>query len=135
MVEAASLTVVVLACLWLLDRREKRHQVTVERLLTAVHDERDAMAQRVHDERIQLENARAETSPDLAALIALVENLCQRVQAPREAVVQHQMESGPVFAPPAVLPDDDEGWFEARMPKEQLADLLTEQELEARGAH
>lgn len=124
MTSFALLIPIVAAFVWLLDRRDKRGLV-----------EREATAVRMHEERLALEVARSQASPDLEALVALVRDLCQRVQAPKEAVVQHQMETGPVFAPPAVLPDDDAGWFEARMSKEDLARQAMDEELAARGAN
>lgn len=134
MTALALTAVVVLAAAWLQDRRDKRHADERARLLEVAHTEREAMACRMHDERVAAANAQAQTTPDLTAFIALVENLCQRLQAPKAAITQHQMESAPLFAPPAVLPDDDEGYWQARgLTKEELADQVMKQELAERG--
>ena len=58
-------------------------------------------------------------SPDLEAMVALVDRLCQRVQAPEIAVMQHD-QGGEQWAPPAVGFDDDEGFA---LSKEQLAEM------------
>jgi hypothetical protein len=49
----------------------------------------------------------------------------QRIQAPTQAVVDHSMTQGPVWAPPAVAPDSDEEYWES---KEALADRLAKME-------
>lgn len=127
--------VVLLAAVWLLDRRDKRHQDERARLLELMHTERKAMALRIHDERVAMENARAQATPDLQALVALVERMAQRLQAPEWAVQEHRFASTEgASTPQAVLPDDDQGWWEARQgaSKEELAEQLWADELRAR---
>lgn len=85
-----------------------------------------ACQERAATERAQL--LQSQVSPDLEALIALVDRLCQRVQAPEVAVAQHVDQTTPVFAPQPLSPDDDEAWL---MDKEELAERMMEQELGA----
>jgi hypothetical protein len=63
-------------------------------------------------------------------LIALVDRLCQRVQAPQAAVLEHDEQVRALrdeeYAPPAVPPDDDEAFWASR---DKLAELMMEQEL------
>jgi hypothetical protein len=63
-------------------------------------------------------------------LIALVDRLCQRVQAPQAAVLEHDERVRALrdeeYAPPAVPPDDDEAFWASR---DKLAELMMEQEL------
>jgi hypothetical protein len=63
-------------------------------------------------------------------LIALVDRLCQRVQAPQAAVLEHDEQVRVLrdeeYAPPAVPPDDDEAFWASR---DKLAELMMEQEL------
>jgi hypothetical protein len=61
-------------------------------------------------------------SPDLCEMVALVDRLCQRIQAPEAAVMEHAAQ-GAVYAPQHVPLDDDQQFFES---KEQLAERLQE---------
>jgi hypothetical protein len=61
-------------------------------------------------------------SPDLKEMVALVDRLCQRIQAPEAAVMQHAAQ-GPLYAPQHVPLDNDEEYHQS---KEELADLLAE---------
>jgi len=70
----------------------------------------------------------AQASPDLENLIALVDRLCQRVQAPDLAVTEHAFKDTPP-SPRAVPFDDDEAFYEAQLTKEQLAHAAYEAEL------
>ena len=78
---------------------------------------------------------RRQRDPDIRQLIALVDRLCQRVQAPQTAVLEHREREAPAptaqYAPPAVEPDDDEGYWEA---KERLAEQMMRAEVAARDA-
>lgn len=58
-------------------------------------------------------------SPDLCEMVALVDRLCQRVQAPQAAVAEHA--AGVFSAPQHVPMDDDSAYHQS---KEELADLL-----------
>jgi hypothetical protein len=53
-----------------------------------------------------------------ADMIALVDRLCQRVQAPAAAVLEHdeatRLRHPEEYAPPAVEPDDDDGYWLSR---------------------
>lgn len=62
-------------------------------------------------------------SPDLTQLVALVDRLCQRVQAPDVAVTQHAAQGGEQWAPPAIGFDDDEAFMQS---KEDLALMLAQ---------
>ena len=68
--------------------------------------------------------------PDMQALIALVDRLCQRVQAPQAAILEHDEKERALrddeYAPPAVSPDDDEGYWASR---DKLAELMMEKEI------
>jgi hypothetical protein len=66
---------------------------------------------------------------NLLELIGLTDRLCQRLQAPQAAVLEHDEQvralRGDEYAPPAVPPDDDEAYWASR---EKLAELLMAQE-------
>lgn len=87
-----------------------------------------------HDQRIDRllvlhQQERAQTTPDLAALITLVENLCQRVQAPEQAVIDHSTQTDVAPGPAAVNPELDQSYWDAHGPtKEELADAEFERE-------
>lgn len=67
--------------------------------------------------------------------IALIDRLCQRLQAPGAAVLEHdervRERRGEEYAPAAVEPDDDEGYWLSR---EKLADLSMKAEQDERTA-
>jgi hypothetical protein len=65
-------------------------------------------------------------SPDLTALIALIERQNQRIQAPEVAVAQHAAQDMPADLPQHVSTEDDDGFWKT---KEQLADDEYDQEL------
>ena len=60
--------------------------------------------------------------------ISLVDRLCQRLQAPGAAVLEHdeQVRARPDYAPPGIEPDDDEGYWVSR---EKLAEYAMTEEL------
>lgn len=64
-----------------------------------------------------------------AEFIALVDRLCQRVQAPGAAVLEHDERvravRPPEYAPPALEPEDDEAYW---MSREKLAEMAMEAE-------
>lgn len=70
-------------------------------------------------------------SPDLTALIALVENLCQRIQAPDMAAAVHATQGQPLEAPPAVSIFDDSDHWESK--EEMAARLAAQERLAANG--
>jgi hypothetical protein len=59
-------------------------------------------------------------SPDLCEMVQLVDRLCQRIQAPEAAVMEHASQ-GPLYAPQHVPLDDDQAYQES---KEELAEIL-----------
>lgn len=64
------------------------------------------------------------------ALLGTIHELCQRVQAPDLAVIDHQAKQGVIVNPPAVGFDDDEDYWEAaEMTKEQVAEQMMAHEL------
>lgn len=66
----------------------------------------------------------AAATPDLEALIASNDRLCQRLQAPAVAVAQHAADADTSgWAPPAVGHDDDEAFA---VSKEMLAAMQPE---------
>lgn len=65
-------------------------------------------------------------SPDLKAMIELVDRLAQRLQAPGVAVAEHTATILPVEAPQHVPMDDDDAFWLANISKEDLARKLAE---------
>jgi hypothetical protein len=72
---------------------------------------------------------RRRASPDVLALIALVDRLAQRIQSPQAAVLehfeQHRALRGDEYAPSAIPPDDDDAYWAS---KDKLAEQLMAQE-------
>jgi hypothetical protein len=68
------------------------------------------------------------SSPDLCEMTALVDRLCQRIQAPELATAQHHNLAEPMYAPQHVPIDDDAAYFES---KEDMAQRLADMELHA----
>ena len=67
---------------------------------------------------------------DRDRLLATIDTLCQRVQAPELAVVDHQARQETLASPPAVgFDNDDEYWQATEMTKEQLAEQMMAREL------
>lgn len=68
-----------------------------------------------------------------ADFIALVDRMCQRLQAPAAAVLEHdervRAHRSPEYAPPAIEPEDDEAYW---MSRDRLAEAVMEAE---RGDH
>jgi adenine-specific DNA methylase len=68
-----------------------------------------------------------------ADYIALIDRLCQRLQAPAAAVLEHDEMTrgrrGEEYAPPAVEPDDDEAFWQSR---DKLAEYVMSRELDER---
>ena len=61
----------------------------------------------------------------------MTDRMARRVQAPQLAAVEAQNEEhSPLYAPPALLPDDDEAYWESR---EQLAERMMREEVEGVG--
>lgn len=67
-------------------------------------------------------------SPDLTAMIELVDRLAQRVQAPQVAVAEHTAAVLPTEAPAHIPMDDDDAFWLANMSKEDLARTYAEQD-------
>lgn len=70
--------------------------------------------------------------PDIAALISLTDRLCQRIQAPEQAVIDHSVAQPitPDMIPQAVNPElDDEYWDSRQISKEDLAEQAAAEEL------
>lgn len=69
--------------------------------------------------------------PDLEPLLRTITDLCQRLQAPGAAVLEHDervrpRQPGPQYAPPALEPDDDKAFWKSR---EELADYAMSEEV------
>lgn len=95
--------------------------------------ETDRVEQRERTERLLslVEATQAHASkphPDVAELVALVDRLCQRIQAPEQAVVEHAMAQPLPPLPMAIEMDDDEGHWES---KEQMAEREMAEEQQA----
>lgn len=72
---------------------------------------------------------RRHPSPNLEALIALTDRLCQRLQAPHAAIIEHDENvrgRTEEYAPPAVMPEDDDDFWAS---KDKLAEQLMEAEV------
>lgn len=119
-------------------RRDRAHQARIDRLLDAHETDRllelsTRFLAQIEQANVLHHQAQSETHPDVAALVALVDRLCQRIQAPDLAVVDHQMAQPLAFSPPAVPMSSDEGYWEAQdLSKEQLAQMAMAQEVAAR---
>lgn len=68
------------------------------------------------------------------AHIALVDRLCQRLQAPGAAVLEHdeavRARPSETYAPPGLEPEDDDGYWASR---EKLAEYAMSEELAESG--
>lgn len=108
----------------------RQHAHRIDRLLNIIITERASSDHRIHQLLAQHATDRAKPTPDTAALIALTDRMAQRLQAPAEAVVEHQL-AGPLPPSPSAIPlDDDDAFWKAQEPmsKEALADALMEAE-------
>jgi hypothetical protein len=74
---------------------------------------------------------RRRPDPDVAALIALVDRLCRRIQAPQLAAIEDQ-QPVPQQNPVAVNPFSDDEYWESR---ELLAERLMREEVDADAAN
>jgi hypothetical protein len=67
--------------------------------------------------------------------IALTDRLCQRLQAPAAAVLEHdevvRARRDEEYAPPAIEPDDDDSYWESR---DRLAETLMKAEVDDRAS-
>lgn len=75
--------------------------------------------------RVLVEAVRGER----ADYIALVDRLCQRVQSPTQAVIEHSIQTVPPVDPPAATVTDEQWWMANGVPKERLADMVDQIEL------
>ena len=109
----------------------QRHDQRLDRLTTLLISERASSDQRTIQLLNQHATDRTKPNPDTTALIALVERMAQRIQAPTEAVVEHQLAAPLPDSPPAIPFDNDQAFWEAQEPlsKEALADALMDAEL------
>jgi hypothetical protein len=71
---------------------------------------------------------RRRPDPNVVAMIALVDRLCRRIQAPQMAAIEEANETLPGRSPVAINPELDDEYWESR---EALADRLMREE--ARG--
>lgn len=129
-IQLAAILILVGVLIWHILHTERAHSETVMQLLAAQDMERQ-------DHRNQLRALVEEHSaerrvahPDLSEMVALIDRVCQRLQAPEQAVIEHAIGDHP--SPPAVPPDDDIAYWEAQkamLDKTELADLAMEAEL------
>jgi hypothetical protein len=101
------------------------HQWSTDRMRTA-HDRTIGGLLADHQEHIT--SLLAQKNPDLEQMISLVEELCQRIQAPEQAVIDHSFDGQQIQMPSVVAMDDDEAFHET---KEQLAERLAMAEVGA----
>ena len=67
----------------------------------------------------------------LGQIIAMADGMAKRLQAPQLAAIETANEEhSPLYAPPALIPDDDDAYWENR---EQLADRLMKEEVQGTG--
>lgn len=120
----AQLALIMVLCA-LIVWREHDHSNTLQQLLAAHSADLAHEREAGYAERVAYADERAQATPDLSALIDLVDRCCQRLQAPDQAIVEHQLMQPLPPMPQAVLPDDDIGFWEAQQTsKEDLADRL-----------
>jgi hypothetical protein len=66
---------------------------------------------------------------------AQIDRLCQRIQAPHAAILEHDEKvrerRSDEFAPPAIEPDDDDAYW---MSRDKLADMAMKAEMDERPA-
>lgn len=123
---AASQFVLILGLIWLLDRR---HTQALE-ANRVEHDQhaRELMAvlEQLNGQTSLLAARVREPHPDLSELTGIIDRLCQRVQAPEQAVIDHSvMQPLPPMPQPALPDDDAQFWrdqgFAPEPTKEELA--------------
>lgn len=72
----------------------------------------------------------AQVTSERAAFLEQIQTLCQRIQAPTQAVVDHSIQATPNPSPAAVNPEDDSAYWDAQgIAKERLAEMLEAAEL------
>jgi len=76
---------------------------------------------------LHIQTVLKQKNPDLEQIIALADRMAQRIQAPQQAVYEHAAVQLPPD-PPAVGFDDDAGYWEARLSKDELAEALMAEE-------
>lgn len=113
---AVAQLVVILALVMVLVVRERDHD-------NRIGEERDLASAERSVNTVESARERVEHT-------ALVERLLQRIQAPETAVIEHTV-AQPFASPPAVTPDDDTDFWEARLGKDELAEILMAQERQA----
>lgn len=118
----------LIACLTLLALVIIADRLERSRLIDAIRAERESMLHTLKEERTASAAGREQAT---ASLIALVNDLCQRVQAPEQAVLEHTARVVPAdHVPQAVNPEDDRSYWQAQgLTTEQLAELAFAEEL------
>lgn len=112
-VELAQIAVILTLALVLI-LRERDRDNTLAALLDLHRMERDTTALELREERAEHRKQ--------------IDRMCQRIQAPEQAVIDHSVVQ-PLPSPPAVMHDDDQDFWGARMTKDELAVMLAQQEL------
>jgi hypothetical protein len=112
-----------------------RHDNRVDRLTNIIITERGGSDHRTTQLLAAHAAERAQPHPDIAALIALVENMAQRIQAPQQAVIDHALQTELPPMPNVVMPDDDQGFWESRedLAVRAMSDELATSEADASG--
>lgn len=103
----------IAALVYVLFARERDHQNALGDLMDLYRHERAQDALTARAERRELREQ--------------IDRLCQRIQAPEQAVIDHSIVQ-PLPSPPAVMAEDDEDFWLSRMSKEDLAAALDAQE-------
>lgn len=109
--------------------QQAQHAKTIIELLNAQDQDRARDREAHQIERAAWLADRNQPNPDITQLIGLTERLCQRLQAPTQAVIEHAQAQPLPPMPPTVNPAIDDSYWAAMQPKEQLADELMEHEV------
>lgn len=129
---------IVLGLAWLttltaLIYRAQVHDRRVDRLVALAAQATGRHTEQVNHLISLHTSERANTHPDLEALIRLVENLCQRIQAPEQAVIDHSIASPEGPQPQFIGGDDDDAYWAHQESKEELAERIEAEEARMAG--
>jgi hypothetical protein len=128
----AAQAAVIAVLVWLIHNAHRKEIETIHGLLDLQDTQRTGDLERIDNLLRAQHAAMAAPHPDLTALIDLVDRLCQRIQAPEQAVIEHSIQQPLPDVPPTVRPDDDRGYWEAlNLSKEDLAEGAMAGELNA----
>lgn len=120
----------LIALLWALQRTHRQEIRTIHGLLELQDQQRNRDLERIDNLLRAQHTHMSQPHPDLSALIDLTDRLCQRIQAPQQAVIDHALQQPVPPVPQTVLPHDDNAYWETQnVPKDELAEKLMAEEL------